>query len=241
LDTLPKDPKPVKPPKVVPANVPRYTYAPATSFGGPYPAVRPAAPPVSARPEKPYVYKPRKPVGANFAAAAGTFTTQRFTPTAPAPVPPQQPPTVYHHYSYTQPQGRQAPAPYSAQRFDVKTPQSFANGGHSSGPSRPPAQPQHHQWQHSAAPRPAPPARAPAPAPVTQQQANSGYPRPQPKPSWQVHTSIYHKYPFFQVNHNRYVSRFVWTALANVREGTLPSTRHPTQHGEASPTDTKAT
>src|SRR5690349_19945475 len=41
LDTLPKDPKPAKHPKVDPVNVSRYTYAPATSFGGPYPAVRP--------------------------------------------------------------------------------------------------------------------------------------------------------------------------------------------------------
>ncbi|RSM05768.1 hypothetical protein CEP52_006065 [Fusarium oligoseptatum] len=240
LDTLPKEPKPVKPPKVIPANVPRYTYAPPTSFGGPYPAVRPA-PPVSARPEKPYVYKPRKPVDANFASAAGSFTTQRFTPAAPAPAPPQQPPTVYHHYSYTQPQGRQAPAPYSAQRFEVKTPQSFANGGQSSGPSRPPAQPQYHQWQQPAAPRPAPPshappshapaptpapAPAPTPAPVTQQQANHGYPRPQLKPSWQVHTSIYHKYPFFQVNHNRDSTKYktpyaAWGGFTNGYEGNL--------------------
>ncbi|KAM0430586.1 hypothetical protein ACHAPT_005938 [Fusarium lateritium] len=206
LDTLPKSPKPIKPPKATPSYVPRYPYPPATSFGGPYPAVGPAANPISARPEKPYVYKPRKPVEANL-AAPGSFATQRFTPTAPLPAPPQQASPVYHHYSYMQPQARQAPAPCSAQRFEVKTPQHFANGGHPSGPSRPPAQPQrHHQWQHSAAPRPAPPPPPHAPAPVTHQQAAYGQPRPQVKGSWQVHTSIYQKYPFFQVNHNRYVS-----------------------------------
>jgi hypothetical protein len=29
---------------------------------------------------------------------------------------------------------------------------------------------------------------------------------PQTKGTWQVYPSIYQKYPFFQVNHNRFVS-----------------------------------
>lgn len=127
-----------------------------------------------------------------------------------------------------------APA-YSHQRFEVVPPQQDqyqvqqypASGWHQ------PAPVQHHQpvplqhepvpIQHQSLPvnhQPAPVQHQPASIQPTQQQQmqnppKSPAPSPAPSPastdrqsqklSWQIHSSIYQKYPFYQVHHNRFV------------------------------------
>ncbi|KAJ3533691.1 hypothetical protein NM208_g7872 [Fusarium decemcellulare] len=236
MNTIPKPPKPA------PVPVPRYTHPPAVPYGGSYNTLGAVSNPAAARPEKPYVYKPRKPIEATF-TSPGSFTTQRFTPTAP---PPAQAPTqharpVYHqHYRFAQNQGHQSVGVYSGQRFEVKTPQNFSPGANASGQPRPAnavSHPEQKTWSntgHPAAayPRPTttphriPQTPAPVPAPVTQQQAAATQPRPQIKGSWQVHSSIYQKYPFFQVNYNRDSSKYrtpyaAWGGFTNGYEGNL--------------------
>ncbi|KAM5343077.1 hypothetical protein ACJ41O_014043 [Fusarium nematophilum] len=232
LETVPRPPKPAKPAKPMPAAyTPRYPYPLAASYAGSYSTAGAATKPVSARPEKPYVYKPRKPVEANF-AAPGSFTTQRFTPAAPSPTPNQQARPLYHHYPYAQNHRPQNVPAYSAQRFDVKTPQSFSPVSNAPALPRPAnaaVQPPNSQWSPPApAPRPTPaPQRIlQPPAPITQQQAAAPQPRAQVKGSWQVHSSIYQKYPFFQVNHNRDSTKYrtpyaAWGGFTNGYEGNL--------------------
>lgn len=208
-------PKPVKPPKPVPAYTPQRPYQPATPYS-------------AGRLERPYVYKPRIPAENNL-PTMGSFTTQRFTPTAPPPVTNQHQPVQYQ-YQYVQPQpvpsGQQQPPPptYSAQRFEVRPSPAHTTPGSTPNvhsPMNTPGHPQHTQWPRTtniphAAPTPAATGathpyhgayQTTAQAPVPHQQAHPiQQQHHQAKGSWQVHQSIYQKYPFFQVNYNRFVS-----------------------------------
>ncbi|KAF4966643.1 hypothetical protein FSARC_5692 [Fusarium sarcochroum] len=241
LSTVPKPVKPAKPPKPAPTHAPRYPYQSTTPYAAPYNAA-PGAAPGAARLEKPYVYKPRKPAENNF-PPQGTFTTQKFTPAAPSPTPAQQRP-MYYHYSHPQPPVQQSAPAYSAQRFEVRPSSAYAPAGSAPRVHSPMNTAAHHQHnQHSQWPKTtaapvhvSPPAPAAAthpyhsayqtPAPVTQQQAHPVQSRPQVKGSWQVHSSIYQKYPFFQVNHNRDSSKYrtpyaAWGGFTNGYEGNL--------------------
>ncbi|KAF4953900.1 hypothetical protein FGADI_5692 [Fusarium gaditjirri] len=215
-------PKPVKPPRPVPAYPPRQGYQPAA----PYPA---------ARLDKPYMYKPRTPASNNY-PAMGNFSTQRFTPAVPSPVPVQQQPGNYR-YPYAQPTltGQQAAPAYSAQRFEVRqSPAYTAPGSTPSVQSSANTLPhyQHNQWHGrytSALPAPTPshpgvahpyPQPYQAQAPVNHRQA------PQARVGLQADVSIFQKYPFFQVNHNRDSTTYrtpyaAWGGFTNGYEGNL--------------------
>ncbi|KAM5379865.1 hypothetical protein ACJA88_005293 [Fusarium oxysporum] len=213
-------PKPVKPPRPVPAYPPRQAYQPAA----PYPA---------ARLDKPYMYKPRTPASNNY-PAMGNFTTQRFTPAAPSPVPVQQQPGNYR-YPYAQPtlSGQQAAPAYSAQKFEVRQSPAYTPPGstprvQSSANALPHYQ--QNQWHGrytSALPAPTPshpgvahpyPQPYQAPAPANHHQA------PQARVALQADVSIFQKYPFFQVNHNRDSTKYrtpyaAWGGFTNGYEG----------------------
>lgn len=204
LDTIPKPPKPPKPVSTTYVQQ-RPMYAPVASYGSPYSALNAAGAvgvmpktSASARPEKPYVYKPRKPVDANV-SGMGVFAAQQFSPAASSTSQLTRP--AYPQHPYVQKPGQQNTSQYSAQRFDVKTPQTYMP--HTA------AQPQH-QWQHRVvAPGPVAPHHVhhvPSAAQPSQLQPAPAQPRPQPRTAWQVHSSIYQKYQFFQVNHNRYAA-----------------------------------
>ncbi|KAL7761100.1 hypothetical protein ACKLNR_007635 [Fusarium oxysporum f. sp. zingiberi] len=213
-------PKPVKPPRPVPSYPPRQAYQPAA----PYPA---------ARLDKPYMYKPRTPASNNY-PAMGNFTTQRFTPAAPSPVPVQQQPGNYR-YPYAQPtlSGQQAAPAYSAQKFEVRQSPAYTPPGstprvQSSANALPHYQ--QNQWHGrytSALPAPTPshpgvahpyPQPFQAPAPANHHQA------PQARVALQADVSIFQKYPFFQVNHNRDSTKYrtpyaAWGGFTNGYEG----------------------
>ncbi|KLO98565.1 traf5 protein [Fusarium fujikuroi] len=212
-------PKPVKPVRPVPAYPPRQAYQPAI----PYPA---------ARLDKPYMYKPRTPATDNY-PAMGNFTTQRFTPAAPSPVPVQQQPGNYRYpYAHPIPAGQQAAPAYSAQRFEVRQSPAYTPPGNT--PVQSPANTlphyQQNQWhgRHtSALPAPTPshpgvahsyPQPYQAPAPVNHHQI------PQARVALQADVSIFQKYPFFQVNHNRDSTKYrtpyaAWGGFTNGYEG----------------------
>lgn len=204
LDTIPKPPKPPKPVSTAYVQQ-RPMYAPVASYGSPYSALNAAgavgvmpATSASARPMKPYVYKPRKPVDANV-SGMGVFAAQQFSPAAPSTAQLTRP--AYPQHPYVQNPGHQNTGQYSAQRFDVKTPQAYMP--HTA------AQPQHQWQQRVVAPGPVAPHRVhhiPSAAQPSQLQPAPAQPRPQARAAWQVHSSIYQKYQFFQVNHNRYVA-----------------------------------
>ncbi|KAF4450719.1 hypothetical protein F53441_6162 [Fusarium austroafricanum] len=216
-------------PKPVPAYAPRQSYQPATPYSG-------------IRMEKPYVYKPRTPAGSNY-PTIGSFTTQKFTPAAP-PVATQPRPA---HYRYTYGQlalaGQQAATPYSAQGFEVRSSPAYTPPGSTSrvhSPANTAVHYQHSQWQETnAAPVPAPAPthpgashphphayQQPAPAQAQHQPAPPGHMQHQVGGTWQAQTSIYQKYPFFQVNHNRDSSKYrtpyaAWGGFTNGYEGNL--------------------
>lgn len=229
MDTVPKIPKfPKVTSKAVSIAKPQpqqsYGYGVPPSYGQQYNAMRVApVPPSTIRADKPYVYKPRKPmdIGANPSQA---FTSQRFTPMSASPAPRPQAPT-YPQYPPAGHQGYQNPTMYSAQRFEVKGPPNYMpqqSVPQSHLPTNVAARPVQHQWtQPLTAPSPpgvaqyaqrpvapvfynkAPPAPAPAPAPVVVPMSAPKQPGTQVKPQWQVHQSIYERYPFFYVNYNR--------------------------------------
>ncbi|CAM1510462.1 Fc.00g007970.m01.CDS01 [Cosmosporella sp. VM-42] len=203
LDTIPKAPKPVPNFKIQQQRA----HATAAAYARPYSTTNTMAmTSASVRPEKPYTYKPRKPVDSRV-GIQGMVTAQRFTH-ASSPLP-QNPQPSYSQYSNTPSQGYQNPpmySTYSAQRYEVKTPQSYvprqtlSSISHSGNTESRPVQ---HQWLPQApTPRPMQNQHH-VPTPVSYQGPMPAQPRPQAKPSWQVHSSIYQRYEFFQVNHNR--------------------------------------
>lgn len=186
LDTLPKPPKPA--PALKPAaygqqssGIPggyAFSYNPHSILAG--------------RPAKPYVYKPRKPVEAHLNTQSMN-TPQKFTPTAsPSP---SSPSPAMPHQNYNHPAvGYQNNGVYSAKRFESM--------GHSPQAGSPAPVPNQHY------------ARSPdvqglvaQPTAGWQRSSPSPYQKPgvsqQSRPTWHVHSSVYQKYPFFQVNHNR--------------------------------------
>ncbi|KAG5661084.1 hypothetical protein KAF25_002727 [Fusarium avenaceum] len=218
-------PKAQKPPKSVPVYAPRQPYqSPA-----PYPA---------SRLDKPYVYKPRVGTETNFPAMGSFTTHRFTPAApSPAPNQ-HHPVAYHYPYAQTAPVGQQvAPTgqhsgpTYSAQRFEVRSSPAYTPPGRAPAVQAPvnnvaPHYPPHNQWPRTnVAPLPAPaPAPTPtptpgaathpyhsayqAPAPVTYQQARPMQSHPQTKGTWQVYPSIYQKYPFFQVNHNRDSSKY---------------------------------
>ncbi|RGP72040.1 DNA damage-responsive transcriptional repressor rph1 [Fusarium sporotrichioides] len=232
LSTVPKPVKPARPPKPVPAHAQQRPYQTMTPYN-------------AGRLERPYVYKPRIPAGNNL-PTMGSFTTQRFAPAAPLPVPDQHHPAQYPSYAQPAPAGHQSPHPsYAAQRFEVRSSPACTPPGSTPrvrGPMNAPVHSQHTQWPGVTNVSHPPPTHAPvvgathphhgahqgpyqAPAPYQQahpaQQQNH-----QMKASWQVHQSIYQKYPFFQVNYNRDSSKYrtpyaAWGGFTNGYEGNL--------------------
>ncbi|KAG8675684.1 hypothetical protein FPOAC2_01754 [Fusarium poae] len=209
LSTVPKPVKPVRPPRAVPPYAQQRPYQPGTPYN-------------TGRLERPYVYKPRIPAESNL-PTMGSFTTQRFAPTAPLPVPIQHHHTQYPSYAQPVPPGHQSPHPaYSAQRFEVRSsPAPIPPGSTPTmhNPLNAPVHSQHTQWPrvtNASHPSPVPAAAAgvtyfhkgvhqsPYQAPAHHQQAHPVQQQNHHmKASWQVHQSIYQRYPFFQVNYNR--------------------------------------
>lgn len=189
LDTLPKPPKPPKPPR----------------------APRPAASQATKRPSYPATSSPTYPYpSANmFGTQAGQAhkpqqaVAPSFSPSTIAPQATSQ--SFNHSYPYGTAASMHRPnQPFSTQRFEVKQPQ--IQPGYAA-PRYQASNPPHQQTckavghtpqqggQQMQSPTPRPTAASPSPAP-----ANSRQPS---KYTWQVHPSIYQKYPFFQVHHNR--------------------------------------
>ncbi|UKZ89866.1 uncharacterized protein TrAFT101_004904 [Trichoderma asperellum] len=122
--------------------------------------------------------------------------------------------TYYHPGTYSfQGANAAAPAiqryqPYTVQRFDYM---AGTGGKYQNYTAPPPPQPALPSASSMEGQRPAPPAQVP-------QQYS--------KPTWQVHSSVYQKYPFFQVNHNRDASKYrtpysPWGGFTNGYEGDL--------------------
>ncbi|PHH79030.1 hypothetical protein CDD80_5744 [Ophiocordyceps camponoti-rufipedis] len=210
MDTIPKPPKPLPPPR---SNVVQ-----------PVGAVAPMAytHAAVARPEKPYVYKPRKPIKPQLAPLM-------YVPQRPGPLPGAAATNPPHHPPYP----AVAPAPQSgevtARVGSQNGPQHGLPPPGRSAPvhglqalqARPPA---------AVAPMPVPiPARVSVPGiqrPLQGTQPKPG-PAPQARPSWQVHSSVYPRYPFFQVNHNRDASKYrspyaPWGGFTNGYEYLMP-------------------
>jgi hypothetical protein len=129
--------------------------------------------------EKPYVYQPRTSAGPNH-YHPGTYSFQGANAT---------PPSLQQYQ------------PYAVQRFDHAVGASGTHQAHTPYAAPPPP-----ALQQSSS-LPASSVGGPFVAPTSQRaappaQVSQHY----SKPTWQVHSSVYQKYPFFQVNHNRQVS-----------------------------------
>ncbi|KAH7320886.1 hypothetical protein B0I35DRAFT_450522 [Stachybotrys elegans] len=211
LDTIPKPPKPVAAPRV-----PQHAHSSPATYSQFHPgSTVPTAAPMTSRPEKPYVYKPKVPhnVGAS-TSASGPAT---HAPTA-------------HQWQLTQGQGTAQPVYQTASPNPPR--------GHNVGqgqfqvaygtPPRQHLQLAHHQqsvansqvsmtttFQHHHG-KPAP-TNSPSAAPAQQTYQ-------QKKPTWQVYTSVYQQYAFFQVHHNRESSKYrtpyaTWGGFTNGYQG----------------------
>ncbi|KAH6885771.1 hypothetical protein B0T10DRAFT_491569 [Thelonectria olida] len=218
LDTVPKPPRPapIRPPQQ------SLVYPHAGSYGGPYPPQTSMPPaPASARPEKPYVYKPRMPVQPSL--TPHPFTTQRFKLASPSLAQPGH--TQYPQQQYPPNQSYQHQGVHSPQRFDIKTPQTYMQH-HAPRPQAAPAhqgQYQHAQWPQAPAAPGGPNAQV-GPYQGQYQRAPPPVTPSNPVRSYQVHTSIYQKYQFFQVNHNRDSTKYrtpyaAWGGFTNGYEG----------------------
>lgn len=175
LDTIPKPPRPA------PVSKPMYNHQAYVAKAMAYSynlANNHAAGTGAGSFEKPYAYKPRKPAEVNVKAPP-TFTNQRFAPSTasagPAP--------VFRAYDHQNANFRpqQGFGPGMPQNQSTERTQNVQLG-----------QPMPHQVPQSHH------------TPYQQQPANPPT-APQGRPVWQVHSSVYQRYPFFQVNYNRYV------------------------------------
>ncbi|KAL7933354.1 hypothetical protein V8C35DRAFT_304102 [Trichoderma chlorosporum] len=208
LDTLPKPPKPVPARPVYQQRaygVPGQ-FAHTGVFAG-----HMMVPTNAAGLERPYVYQPRTPVGHTH-QLPGTYSFQgtNAAPHHPHPHPhPHHPPT---HHQYQPYQGQ----PYGYRAGPNVLPQAYA--------PPPPLPPQ-------SQPQPSFPASLTARASATHMSYRGAPAATQSsqqtgKPTWQVHSSVYQKYPFFQVNHNREASKYrtpysPWGGFTNGYEGDL--------------------
>ncbi|PNY27950.1 DNA damage-responsive transcriptional repressor RPH1 [Tolypocladium capitatum] len=218
LDTLPKPPKPAPTLKAAAygqqafgiAGGCTYSYNANSTLAGT------GAGTGAGRPAKPYVYKPRKPIEAHPSTPLMS-TPQRFIPTA-SPSPSSPSPAMPHQNYYHPAVGYQNYGVYSTKRFE--------HMGHSQQ-ARPPAPvaSQHYDGSQNI--------QGPVPQPAAgwQRSSPSPYQKPggvsqQSRPAWQVHSSVYQKYPFFQVNHNRDSTKYrtpyaAWGGFTNGYEGDL--------------------
>ncbi|KAK2046648.1 JmjC domain-containing protein [Colletotrichum somersetense] len=204
LDTIPKPPKPVS------ANT---THRRVSNIIPPQPSPVAAPGPVvqnGPKSEKPYVYKPRKPVETHY-AGTGSFTTQKFMPTAsPSPSPMGQ----QLHFG-SDPRYPAASSPFVQQRFTTDVHQQYV-------PRANPAGQAYHQSPNAMSR--VSPYSTPGPQPaggVRPTQQTWVTPSQSPKPQLphggshgsgqQTHRrysaaptpSVAMKYAFFQVHHNR--------------------------------------
>ncbi|KAJ4857686.1 jmjC domain, hydroxylase domain-containing protein [Trichoderma breve] len=227
LDTLPKPPKPVPARPVYQQRaygVPGQ-FAHTGVFAG-----HMMTPTNATGSERPYVYQPRTPIGYTH-QPPGTYSFQG----ANAPPHPQTHPQTHSHHppahnqyqtTHRQYQPFHQYQPYPAQRFDHMAGANADPRVQAFPPPLPPQpQPQQQQQPQSSFPASltarasATPANHRA-APTTHGQQQYG------KPTWQVHSSVYQKYPFFQVNHNREPSKYrtpysPWGGFTNGYEGDL--------------------
>jgi hypothetical protein len=249
---------PVAPPVRAPAGPPVQTPVVAHSPAPASASVSAAGtPPVVSKSEKPYVYKPRKPVQPTWNGSPQGYTQQHFAPRhSPMPSPlAQQPAYPNNNFQgqagYFAPGAQQPvnhmpqPAPhnpakpyannaqFTQQRFvtplSQSPPVSSPSPGHGGqGWQAPPTQHQYQQpspypqpppYQHPSAgkqlaPRPEPQRSPYAPSPYGAQvppypHQAPAYPShvapvPPPQPaSYERQPTIYQKYPFFMINHNR--------------------------------------
>ncbi|PHH73631.1 hypothetical protein CDD82_5342 [Ophiocordyceps australis] len=182
LDSIPKPPRPI--PALKPAAFGQRSYGVGCHA---YSTAVPAAP---QRPEKPYVYKPRKPFnppgngqpghGSHMCVPAAARSVSTPGPTAPRNDEPG---------SYLAP--RLGPLSSGVRGFATATPFAATPHALTPGPAAAPS------WQQ----------QQPCPRPLSV--ANSKASSAQPSgPTWQVQSSVYHRYPFFQVNHNRDPSKY---------------------------------
>ncbi|OAQ88846.1 jumonji family transcription factor [Purpureocillium lilacinum] len=215
LDTLPKPAKPPKPPKPAAAVKPvakGQQYGVTGSF--PYVPNPASAQAVAVRFDKPYVYKPKGPIAPQQQGPA-THTAQRFalgqTMQSPSPS------TYFNQNHYAAGRAYQNSGMYSVQRFEPMGSSASQTGS---------AAPQKHQY----AGVPNAPQPAVTPAQTWQPHSPASYQKPSPvqqsRPNWQVHSSVYQKYPFFQVNHNRDAVKYrtpysPWGGFTNGYEGDL--------------------
>lgn len=175
LDTLPKPPKPAPAPKSA-ARARAPTVPPAGGFAYSF-NHHPDVPTSTAtgRLGKPYTYKPKTPPGPQLAPLL--HAPQKIAPSA------AQPPGPAYQHNDNLPRASYPkniyptanPGPADTSSAQVRTSAPLQHPGHASNMRRPPG---------------------------PYQKAASIY---QIRPTWQVHSSVYYKYPFFQVNHNRCV------------------------------------
>ncbi|UNI24603.1 hypothetical protein JDV02_010337 [Purpureocillium takamizusanense] len=209
LDTLPK---PAKPPKPAAAVKPvAYGQRHGATGGFTYAPYATSAQAVGIRFDKPYVYKPKGPINSQ----QQMHTTQYFAPAQTSHT--LSPSTYSNQNHYAAGQGYQNSGMYSVQRFEP------VSSGTSQTASAAPQN--HHQAGVPNAPRTvaAPAQTWQQPSPVTYQKPSSVH---QSRPNWQVHSSVYQKYPFFQVNHNRDALKYrtpysPWGGFTNGYEGDL--------------------
>ncbi|KAF0325174.1 JmjC domain-containing protein [Colletotrichum asianum] len=223
LDTIPKPPKPVSATAAQrrPSNIPPQ----------PIPMVSPSVAIQSGlKTEKPYVYKPRKPVEPSY-AGPGTFTTQKFTPKAsPSPSPMGQQLYFGSDPRYQMQQGHYAQqrfTPNIHQPYNPASPGQYAasNNTQRQSPHGTPVQPaggpakQAQQMWATPSQSPQPP---PPPAGYSQASTPQNHRRYSAAPS----PSVAMKYAFFQVHHNRdsktYRTPYApWRGFTNGYEGNL--------------------
>jgi hypothetical protein len=218
LDTIPKPPKPVvvKPPPQRPSKPP--VAAPS------YPYMGMGTMPMSvntntSKPEKPYTYKPKNMAPFNVSPSPRTMAA--FAPNGVS-----MPPTQGYNPAAARPVG---PNPtYATQRFDVKP--GPPHGQYAPAPyshAQPVASP--HSWQRPGGGTPAVKQQviqtAMAPTPQAER-PNPAHGSHQKKHTWQVYSSVYQKYAFFQVHHNRDSSKYrtpyaPWGGFTNGYQGDL--------------------
>uniref|UniRef100_A0A8H7TRL2 [histone H3]-trimethyl-L-lysine(9) demethylase n=1 Tax=Bionectria ochroleuca TaxID=29856 RepID=A0A8H7TRL2_BIOOC len=222
LDTIPKPAKP--------ASVRRQNYQPYVSpysqQGGMHLANQMHA---NSMVVKPYIYKPRIPVNPTFHSSGS------YVPPTTAAALPKERVAATMFVPYVQPQ--QAPHTGQGGSDWMYSKQLFAP--RPSVPSTPKQLQQPQQPQQPQHPQQAPvnhgPVQYAGPSAIAKQTVNAngqdapnrpGHPRHPSKPSWQVHSSVYQKYPFFQVHHNRDSSKYrtpysPWGGFTNGYEGDL--------------------
>lgn len=219
LDTIPKPPKPAPARPVYQQRA--YGVSGQFTHSGAF-AGHMTMPMNAAGLERPYVYQPRASMGYNH-HVPGTYSFQG-TNTAP--------PALQQYQ------------PYPVHRFDRMIGVNEMPRTHALPPPPPPPPPPP-QLQTSF---PASLAAGSTVAPTSHRTAPSTQvPQHYGKPTWQVHSSVYQKYPFFQVNHNRQVSlslstgRHYMVIIANQNlTGRHLNTEPPTRRGADSPMATKA-